>query len=49
VRGARVLNAMRKVPRERFVPVHLAFRAYDDAPLPIGRARPSLSRTSWHT
>jgi protein-L-isoaspartate(D-aspartate) O-methyltransferase len=39
VRGARVLNAMRKVPRERFVPVHLAFRAYDDAPLPIGEGQ----------
>jgi protein-L-isoaspartate(D-aspartate) O-methyltransferase len=36
VSDARVLNAMRKVPRERFVPAHLAFRAYDDAPLPIG-------------
>lgn len=36
---ARVLNAMRKVPRERFVPAHLAFRAYDDAPLPIGEGQ----------
>jgi protein-L-isoaspartate(D-aspartate) O-methyltransferase len=36
VSDARVLNAMRKVPRERFVPAHLALRAYDDAPLPIG-------------
>jgi protein-L-isoaspartate(D-aspartate) O-methyltransferase len=33
---ARMLNAMRKVPRERFVPAHLALRAYDDSPLPIG-------------
>jgi protein-L-isoaspartate(D-aspartate) O-methyltransferase len=32
----RVLDAMRKVPRERFVPAALAIRAYDDAPLPIG-------------
>lgn len=39
VRDARVLNAMRKVPRERFVPAHLAPRAYDDAPLPIGEGQ----------
>ena len=36
---ARVLNAMRKVPRERFVPAHLALRAYDDSPLPIGEGQ----------
>jgi protein-L-isoaspartate(D-aspartate) O-methyltransferase len=39
VSDARVLNAMRKVPRERFVPAHLALRAYDDAPLPIGEGQ----------
>lgn len=32
----RVLDAMRKVPRHEFVPAHLAHRAYDDRPLPIG-------------
>lgn len=32
----RVLDAMRAVPRHRFVPPSLASRAYDDAPLPIG-------------
>jgi protein-L-isoaspartate(D-aspartate) O-methyltransferase len=32
----RVLAAMRKVPRERFVPPQLANRAYDDNALPIG-------------
>jgi protein-L-isoaspartate(D-aspartate) O-methyltransferase len=31
-----VLEAMRKVPRERFVPPELASRAYEDSPLPIG-------------
>ncbi|HLG56662.1 MAG TPA: protein-L-isoaspartate(D-aspartate) O-methyltransferase [Vicinamibacterales bacterium] len=31
-----VLDAMREVPRERFVPPDLASRAYDDRPLPIG-------------
>ena len=36
VSDARVLNAMRRVRRERFVPAHLALEAYDDAPLPIG-------------
>jgi protein-L-isoaspartate(D-aspartate) O-methyltransferase len=31
-----VLDAMRTVPRERFVPASLAEFAYDDGPLPIG-------------
>lgn len=32
----RVLEAMRRVPREGFVPEHLASEAYEDYPLPIG-------------
>lgn len=32
----RVLDAMRKVPRERFVPADVRDRAYADGPLPIG-------------
>ncbi len=32
----RVLEAMRRVPRHRFVPQDLAALAYDDRPLPIG-------------
>jgi protein-L-isoaspartate(D-aspartate) O-methyltransferase len=32
----RVLDAMARVPRERFVSPELADRAYDDRPLPIG-------------
>jgi len=32
----RVLEAMRWVPRHEFVPVELAYAAYDDRPLPIG-------------
>jgi len=36
VTDARVLDAMRTVPRERFVPPELLRRAYDDGPLPIG-------------
>ena len=32
----RVLDAMERVPRERFLPEELADRAYDDAALPIG-------------
>ena len=36
VTDLRVLDAMRKVPRERFVPPELASRAHDDGPLPIG-------------
>ena len=36
VTDRRVLEAMRAVPRERFVPAQLAPRAYEDNPLPIG-------------
>jgi protein-L-isoaspartate(D-aspartate) O-methyltransferase len=36
VRAASVLDAMRAVPRERFVPEAMAEFAYDDGPLPIG-------------
>jgi protein-L-isoaspartate(D-aspartate) O-methyltransferase len=32
----RVLDAMRSVPRERFVPADVAGMAYQDSPLPIG-------------
>jgi protein-L-isoaspartate(D-aspartate) O-methyltransferase len=32
----RVLDAMRQIPRERFVPPHVADAAYQDIPLPIG-------------
>ena len=35
----RVLAAMGKVPRHRFVPPDLASQAYDDYPLPIGRGQ----------
>ncbi|MFN2238285.1 MAG: protein-L-isoaspartate O-methyltransferase, partial [Thermoanaerobaculia bacterium] len=31
-----VLEAMRKVPRHRFVPVEVAPQAYEDHPIPIG-------------
>jgi protein-L-isoaspartate(D-aspartate) O-methyltransferase len=33
---ARVLQALRRIPRHRFVPAEYADRAYDDAPLSIG-------------
>ena len=36
VRDEAVLEAMRTVPRHRFVPRRLQARAYDDTPLPIG-------------
>src|SRR3989440_12305367 len=36
IRQCRVLAAMAWVPREWFVPPHLAGDAYNDAPLPIG-------------
>jgi protein-L-isoaspartate(D-aspartate) O-methyltransferase len=36
ITNVRVLDAMRKVPRHRFVSPELAPNAYDDTPLPIG-------------
>jgi protein-L-isoaspartate(D-aspartate) O-methyltransferase len=36
IEDARVLDAMRKVPRHLFVPEEYRWRAYDDSPLPIG-------------
>ena len=36
VRDARLLEAMRSIPRHRFVPPEEQAYAYDDAPLPIG-------------
>lgn len=36
VRDSRTLQAMREVPRHRFVPPALLKQAYDDHPLPIG-------------
>ena len=39
VSDPRVLEAMRTVPRHRFVPEELARAAYDDSPLPIGEGQ----------
>jgi protein-L-isoaspartate(D-aspartate) O-methyltransferase len=39
VRDARVLAAMRKIPRHLFVPRELASNAYGDHPLPIGHGQ----------
>ena len=39
IRDPRVLAAMRKVPRHRFVPAEQQSRAYDDTPLPIGHGQ----------
>ncbi len=36
IRDQAVLEAMRSVPRERFIPEDQRNRAYDDGPLPIG-------------
>jgi protein-L-isoaspartate(D-aspartate) O-methyltransferase len=39
IQDARVLDAMRRVPRHRFVAEDLARHAYADRPLPIGRGQ----------
>jgi protein-L-isoaspartate(D-aspartate) O-methyltransferase len=39
VRDARVLQAMRDVPRHEFVPPEMAPHAYEDRPLPIGHGQ----------
>jgi protein-L-isoaspartate(D-aspartate) O-methyltransferase len=36
IHDTRVLDAMRRVPRHRFVPSELIAHAYEDTPLPIG-------------
>src|SRR5579863_9576244 len=39
IHDARVIAAMRTVPRHRFLPADLHAHAYDDCPLPIGSAQ----------
>lgn len=39
ISDARVIEAIARVPRHEFVPRHLATRAYDDGPLPIGHGQ----------
>jgi protein-L-isoaspartate(D-aspartate) O-methyltransferase len=39
IKDARVLAAMRAVPRDCFIPAEYADHAYDDGPLPIGSAQ----------
>ena len=39
IRNRRVLAAMAWLPREWFLPPHLARQGYDDAPLPIGNGQ----------
>lgn len=39
IRDARVLDAMRKVPRHIFVPEEHRYLAYRDSPLPIGQSQ----------
>lgn len=39
IRDDRVLDAMRSVPRHRFVPEDMLYSAYDDCPLPIGHGQ----------
>ena len=39
VRDSRVLEAMRTVPRHKFVPEKMAAESYEDHPLPIGKGQ----------
>lgn len=39
IKDQKVLDAMNKVPREKFVPDSLQNKAYDDGPLPIGEGQ----------
>lgn len=39
IRDERLLEAMREIPRHRFVPPSLVHQAYADAPLPIGEGQ----------
>ena len=49
VRSELVLNAMRTVPREAFLPAQLREFAYDDAPYRSKKDRRSLSPISSHS
>ena len=39
IKDSRVLKALRNVPREKFVPLELYARAFEDGPLPIGKGQ----------
>jgi protein-L-isoaspartate(D-aspartate) O-methyltransferase len=39
IRDERLLAVMEEIPRHRFLPPHLADRAYEDGPLPIGEGQ----------
>jgi len=39
IRDDRILAAMEEIPRHRFIPPHLAAKAYEDGPLPIGEGQ----------
>ena len=43
VQDSRVLDSMRKTPRDRFVPTELVPYAYDDRPVPIGYGQNHLA------
>ena len=43
VMNAKILSAIEQTPREKFVPLHLKAHAYENASLPIGTGRPSVS------
>jgi hypothetical protein len=46
INDERVLAALRRVPRHRFVPDSLQQNAYEDRPLPIGHGRRSRNLSS---
>jgi protein-L-isoaspartate(D-aspartate) O-methyltransferase len=39
IKNELVINTMRKIPREKFVPEYIRNNAYDDVPLPIGEGQ----------
>jgi protein-L-isoaspartate(D-aspartate) O-methyltransferase len=43
VNDPRIIGAMRRLPRERFVPPHVAARAYADEDVPLGEGRVLLA------
>ena len=40
LKGKRTISAMRKIPRELFLPADLRAAAWDDMPLPMASGRP---------
>lgn len=49
LRSTQVINALRKVPRENFLPENVKAYAANDCPLQIGSRQTASAPLSWHS